>query len=95
MITANFTFFKSFLTASSLNDEAPTPTGSRITGMLTSFAFLPARMLDFITLLLSVPMLITKLLEKEAICATSFLSSAIKGAAPTLKIALATSFTVT
>ena len=83
-------FIKSFL-----NFDAPTPTGSKITGTFNSFAFFTAFSIEFFISLFNVP-IFTK--RAEAIftnSSTSASSSAIAGLAPTAKVTFAQSFTVT
>jgi len=95
LTTANFTSFNNLFAVSVLSLDAPTPTGSSITGIFCSFAFFPALIIDSMVLEFNVPIFITNELLMDTISSTSSISSAIIGEPPQANNIFAQSFTVT
>ena len=87
--------FKSSNALLFLNLVAPTPTASKITGMLFLFAAFPANFMDSINVEVKVPMFNTKASAIEAISADSSLEWAITGKAPIALVMFAQSYMVT
>src|SRR5579872_365747 len=77
------------------NAVAPAPTGSSTTGTPAAFARRPANSITSTTWAVSVPMLSTRAPAAATISSTSSAACAITGDAPTARVTLATSFTVT
>src|SRR5438309_4956218 len=78
-----------------LNPVAPTPTGSRMTGMPRAFARWPALIIAATACVVSVPMLRTRAPAWGAISSTSSGACVITGAAPSASVTFATSPAVT
>ena len=95
LMTSNLISFISPTAVSVLSLLAPAPTGSRSTTCPSSFAFFPARYIDGIVFLLSVPMLIFRPPHMLVISGASPSSSDMIGLPPQARRTFATSFTVT
>ena len=94
-ITVNFMSRTSSFAVFVRSPLAPAPTGSSSTTWPSTFAFFPAKNMDGIVFLFSVPMLIFNPWQIEVISSTSPESSAIIGLPPQARRIFATSFTVT
>ena len=95
LMTSISIFSRIFLAASVLCVLDPAPTGSKTTGLPSSFAFLPAFIIASYFCSLSVPILIFRPLHMDVISSASCGASAIIGLAPQARRTFATSFTVT
>ena len=95
LMTSNLTSRISPTAVSVLSLLAPAPTGSRSTTCPSSFALFPARYIDGIVFLLSVPILIFSPPHMLVISGASSSSSDMIGLPPQARITFATSFTVT
>jgi hypothetical protein len=94
-IMLNEIAFMSSATLFFRKDVAPTPTGSRTTGIPFVFAALPASTIEARVRSFAVPIFKTSASQMPTISATSSISSAIIGEAPMAKTTLAQSLTVT